>query len=321
MKRILMITVCVCLIVLALAACNNEGGPLGAEQLATPQNLTFNGTVASWDAVENADLYVITVLINNSSYTLTQAETSYNITAQSVGDHYFSVKARNSARMYKDSEIAGPIQYHLGAGTEEDPILISSGAELQEIGVGADVEDEVTTPLYYRLTGNIDLGGEEWTPIGDGDNRFQGHFDGNGYTISNYNITSIDGSYYGLFKGVLNGSISNLNISNYTIDLSKAESGTLRIGALAGSVEGSKIYNCNATGGGSISVLNSSSSTQYIGQLIGYLARNSSLEVVSELKGCSATGSLTTDCKSQHTGGLVGYVTASELKCAGQAER
>ena len=52
-----------------------------------------------------------------------------------------------------------------------------------------------------KLTDDIDLGSQEWTPIGDDgyNNLFSGTFDGNGKTISGLQITSANDGFVGLF--------------------------------------------------------------------------------------------------------------------------
>jgi hypothetical protein len=65
----------------------------------------------------------------------------------------------------------------------------------------------------YILLNDIDLGGEEWTPIGDSDNPFTGSFDGNGYKIFNFKITGAVkyASLTGLI-GYNKGTIKNLGV-------------------------------------------------------------------------------------------------------------
>ena len=53
-----------------------------------------------------------------------------------------------------------------------------------------------------KLTANINLKNEEWTPIGTNEHPFSGIFDGDNKTISNLTITST-GSYNGLFGKVV----------------------------------------------------------------------------------------------------------------------
>lgn len=60
-----------------------------------------------------------------------------------------------------------------------------------------------------KLTADIDLGNQVWTPIGNGDNSFafSGTFDGDGYTISGLNVP--DTNAPGLF-GYIFGTVQNL---------------------------------------------------------------------------------------------------------------
>ena len=101
------------------------------------------------------------------------------------------------------------------------------------------------------LMNDIDLGGMEWTPIGDyrfSANRFCGTFDGQGHTISNFKITKktdkndSNKSSYGFF-GNVEGTVKNLIVANATVS-SYAYTGAL-IGRLnSGLVENCHVVNC-----------------------------------------------------------------------------
>lgn len=103
-----------------------------------------------------------------------------------------------------------------------------------------------------ELGANIDLGKHLWTPIGrmintsgtGEDSTFKGNFDGNGYTVSNLFIDTVDGiegndtnKGAGLF-GAVTGSIDGLTVTNANIRTAHWA------GAIAGSIEGS-ITNCH----------------------------------------------------------------------------
>ena len=81
------------------------------------------------------------------------------------------------------------------------------------------------------LSEDIDLAGEEWTPIGfnpkdvAGDETyFTGTFDGNGKTIHNLKISGVDKGGLGLFGAVYNATIKNVTINN--VDVKAVESET-----------------------------------------------------------------------------------------------
>lgn len=74
-----------------------------------------------------------------------------------------------------------------------DAVLIGAADDLLAIGT-----DAAKLSKSYILTGNIDLTGKQWSVLGD----FTGTFDGNGYTISNFDFTAPSYSGFALFKSV-----------------------------------------------------------------------------------------------------------------------
>lgn len=111
-----------------------------------------------------------------------------------------------------ESEIAE--KFAGGTGTESDPYQISTGAELAflatKVNAGTSYSGE-----YFKLTKDIRLNeldvptsGNPWNPIGNNKQKFQGTFDGNGYTIRGLYI-SAKSSYQGLF-GYTTGTVKNL---------------------------------------------------------------------------------------------------------------
>ncbi len=111
-----------------------------------------------------------------------------------------------------------------GSGTEEDPYLIATPAQLAYL---SDSFAEYAG-AYFRLTADVNLGGRAWTPIGkhatyhNGSNYvvgdFSGVFDGDGHTISNLfvNVTAENLSTMpsaGLFGAVSNATIKDLHVN------------------------------------------------------------------------------------------------------------
>ena len=97
------------------------------------------------------------------------------------------------------------------------------------------------------LMNDIDLGGAEWTPIGDyrfSANRFCGTFDGQGHTVSNFKITKktdkndSNKSSYGFF-GNVEGTVKNLTVANSTV------SSYAYCGALVGRLNSGLVENCH----------------------------------------------------------------------------
>ena len=93
----------------------------------------------------------------------------------------------------------------------------------------------------FILTQDIDLNGQEWTPIGTSSNIFKGTFDGQGHTVKNLKISGNKGNV-GLFGVTHDGEIKNLTVENAEV------SGRLNVGVVAGQPYTSKYTNITVTG-------------------------------------------------------------------------
>ena len=205
-----------------------------------------------------------------------------------------------------------------GTGTEEDPYLIKTVADLQvlakEVAGGAAFVN-----IHFRQDTDIDLsgirGGEGWTPIGSyGATGFAGIYDGNGHTVSGLYVKSTqDGK--GLFGYVTGGTVRNVVLSlcditgnnfvggivgynNGTIDGCAVKNGTVRVlgtfcngGGIAGMVYGGTVTNCL--------VENTSIDGNYssLGGITGSMFN-------ATVSGCSVTGGSING--GSHAGGIAG---------------
>ena len=153
-----------------------------------------------------------------------------------------------------------------GKGTNEDPDQIATGSQLAYFAkrVNAEEYGEKYADTYFELTEDIDLGGKEWTPIGEtvadlimGGHEyfvFSGNFDGNGYTIKNLTIgtetSPYSGDVCGLF-GATSGTIEDVVLENVSINYvggnHSSGYGFRMGGALVGYSMGD-IVNCTVTG-------------------------------------------------------------------------
>lgn len=127
-----------------------------------------------------------------------------------------------------------------GQGTEDDPYQISNFNQL----------DEVRNHLkeHFILINNIDASpsdlsnlGLGFMPIGNENNPFEGTFKGDGFTISDLNISRSNEQNIGLFGYILNGFVQNLTLQNADI------TGGEKVGAIAG-VNSGEINNIAVTG-------------------------------------------------------------------------
>ncbi len=101
-----------------------------------------------------------------------------------------------------------------GSGTEDDPYLLATAADLKAFRNMANAE--ASSKLCATLTADIDLGGEAWTPFepssGYVSQAYAGTFDGANHTIKglSVNLTSSKGA--GLFGTVCGATIKNLKV-------------------------------------------------------------------------------------------------------------
>ncbi len=95
----------------------------------------------------------------------------------------------------------------------------------------------------YVLENDIDLQGEEWTPLGSEETPFTGTFNGAGHSISNFKITQ-GLADVGIFV-YSSGTIKNLGVSNFNIEILRE--GYIDVGGLVGKNRGA-IESCYASG-------------------------------------------------------------------------
>ena len=192
-----------------------------------------------------------------------------------------------------------------GSGTDADPYIISTGAELAFLA--EQVNSGVATPenynsAHYRLGTNIDLKNRAWTSIGyhvdegssSSGKSFSGDFNGNGYSIVNLNVdaTGTPNKSAGFFGHVMGGTIQNLSIINANVR------GTLSVGILVGQMNntGSKIEHCTVSG--------TVNGTQRCGGLVGWSS-------YGEVSYCDAH--VTVNGSDGQIGGFVGQAFASKF--------
>ena len=108
-----------------------------------------------------------------------------------------------------------------GTGTEADPYIIASAADLAFLSKAALGVDNYGAGSIYKLTTSIDLGGHPWTPIGRAVGTdftwkyFAGTLDGNGYTIGGlyYSGTGRGAALFCALKGTVKNLVIEGNIT------------------------------------------------------------------------------------------------------------
>jgi len=232
--------------------------------------------------------------------------------------------------------VDAPNRYASGAGTPDDPYKIQTSDEFIRLA-----NHPIDWDRCFVLTGNIDVGHVDpnlISPIGVYGMPFKGLFNGNHYTISNFQCLSETESYIGVFGSIGpeisyrsyapvphgpndSGSVINLNIENVRV------SGYCCVGGLAGYNSGI-ISNCSVTG-------NVTAVSKDAGGLLGfndgeitdcYALGNVKSELVAgglighnkgPVKACSFSGSV--EEEGTHggwcSGGLIGYNYSTVESC------
>lgn len=155
-----------------------------------------------------------------------------------------------------------------GSGTEEDPYLIQSAADLAYFG-----SKYPNNTAWWKLTTDVDLNNQTWT-YGQKKNAFKGHFDGDGHTVSNISIPVTSTGNYGFFSivqgadAINRAEVKNLTLSNVIITSTTDLSSGTNIGGLAGGLKWAVVTNVHIQGG-TISTSGIVTSDVQIGNMCG----------------------------------------------------
>ena len=140
----------------------------------------------------------------------------------------------------------------LKPGVENNPYLISDAEELAYLAKAVENGDNFDN-IYFKQTANIDLKKDKnnntvdyiWLPIGSNATAFSGHYDGQGFVISNIQTSNISNAstgklrdYQGLFGYTTNAFLQKINLINGAIY------GSGDLGGIVGHMSGGKISNC-----------------------------------------------------------------------------
>ena len=146
-------------------------------------------------------------------------------------------------------------------GTEADPYIIYNKEQLDQlasrVNSGTSYSDK-----FIKLGADIEYDStENYTSIGNNDNKFRGTFDGDGHTVSGIVLTE-DSDYRGLF-GYLNsqGTVKNVTLSNSAI------SGKSNVGGIVGYNDGT-VVSCIVKN--SVTISTTSQDSNYHGGITGF---------------------------------------------------
>ncbi|MCI8554977.1 MAG: InlB B-repeat-containing protein [Clostridia bacterium] len=184
-------------------------------------------------------------------------------------------------------------------GSKSNPYLVSSATDLAYISKAVD-NGTSFSGVYFRQTGDIDLGGKLWKPIGESRSKaFKGNYDGNGFLIKNLSTSSArvgssSGNYLysnvGLFGYTIGATLKNINLFSGTVY------GNHNVGAIAGCIEA---ISAGGTNTGSIEGCRSRV-VVYGNSNCGMIGASSGCDIIS----CLNYGNITANSSA---GGIVGF--------------
>lgn len=176
-------------------------------------------------------------------------------------------------------------KFEAGNGTETDPYIIATAAQLDEVRNFPSACFELSKDI--DLSSYLNSNSSGWTPIKD----FAGKFDGKKHTIKGLwiSLSSID--KVGLFANI-QGSSDNerAGVSNLFVNISKKGiTGGSRVGGICGNLSYGNIENCMVTG--------DISGDTYVGGVVGY-------SDYSSISQCASSGNII--ATNAEVGGILG---------------
>ena len=240
-----------------------------------------------------------------------------------------------------------------GDGSEEHPYQLSSLADLQklaELSISSEPSSGYSsgkpsafsaTCIHYALTTDIDLDGEDWTPIGfdhegsantgNSNNAcspgktFRGTFDGQNHEIQNFNptVALANGKTYGFFGAIREATIKNLKFTNVDVTYGAADGAAADAGILAGTIGyGSTVENITIDGQLTSTGTATDNKRLALGGIAGFAFAGPDKESVIHdtfIKNCTVTLNISGDSGSNtksgatcvHAGALAGFSTVN----------
>lgn len=191
-----------------------------------------------------------------------------------------------------------------GRGTEANPYKIADARDFKNIqklianGLNSDLNSVHFQGAHYIQTADIDFENQTLTSIGvyNADNAnalpFSGEYNGNGKTLSNFQVNGDKDSSTGLFEYVDGATLKNITIDNCSV------TGTNTTGILTGRCIGNTtIQNCSLTGG----QVTGRNSVGFIAHIVGNtLVKNCTVSNITVITAASGA-----DANNQ--GGVVGF--------------
>lgn len=263
------------------------------------------------------DLTVTVVCRNGTRYVKTQtlpSAVTYEAGKRYRATDFKLVKGNDEADgiiVYDDPHAVTPTEYK-GSGTEADPYIIESTANLQQLITYVNGGNDDYAGKYFRLTKDILIEVDEWTPIGGHNNEtgaygeffyFKGHLDGDGHIVKGaMKCRSFTAAFIGAASG---GSVKNLHIladvENNPISTAQAAHTAGLIACIHGTAPYS-VSNCSYNGR-----ITSAGGGNHVAGLVGSTLAPLTVNGCINRGSVSATDNVASSSTQTYVGGIIGY--------------
>jgi len=269
--------------------------------LSVGENYTLTATVTPTNATDRA------VTWTSSNNSIASVDNNGKVTAIAAGTVTITAKAGNETATCTVSCTSSSTGYSGGNGSEANPYLISSKANMEWLANRVNAGTNYSGS-YFLLT--RDLTGENDTItsiVGSNySSRFSGIFDGDGYEIAIKLIASGEGNNsVGLFGIISNAKIKNLGVSGYITH----NAGGGYVGSICGQMyQNNTISSCYSK----VNIFSSTNQSEHnVGGICGFsgIGTNDNNLIIN----CYNTGNIRVENvgNSAHVGGIIARCNGS----------
>lgn len=203
--------------------------------------------------------------------------------------------------------------FESGLGTDDDPYVVAQSYQLKYIAKNPNA--------FFELANDIDCAGlASFSPIGSNLSPFTGEFDGAGFKISNLVINGRGSAAgfdaQGFFGYVLGSYISDLELSNITIEITETANVHRYIGGVAGYAVNSEIRDCKVNGSitGQYSLAQNKTNGEInIGGIVGRLGQDEPGSY-TYVRDCISSATIYCGAGGEsYAGGIAGYAVRFDI--------
>ena len=192
--------------------------------------------------------------------------------------------------------------YSGGLGTSASPYEIRTVTDLNQMRN----ETASSSGKFFKQMQDINLSGQQWTPIGTSSAPFRGNYDGGGFSINNLTITTnrLDSGFFGYVGSAQNDTtIKDITFENVNINFTSSKNSIHYAGVVAAYVTGRVTIEGVCVESGTIDMA-AGAATGRFGGIVGH-ADSSTLTLTKSYNKAAVTTNF------GYAGGIIGSIVGS----------